>query len=159
MALCVAIQMDPIGEIDLDKDSTFMLALEAQKRGYQLYHYTPAQLSLYHDHLIATAQPLVVRYERDNHATLGANETLNLATADVVLLRQDPPFDMAYITTTHLLEHIHPKTWVVNDPINVRNAPEKLLITHFPSLMPPTLITRTADDVSGFSTRIPRHYY
>ena len=150
MALSVAIQMDPISKIDINKDSTFMLALEAQKRGYQLYHYTPTQLSLHHDQLIATAQTLVVRRERGNHTTLGTPQALNLATTDVVLLRQDPPFDMAYITTTHLLEHIHPKTRVVNDPINVRNAPEKLLITHFPSLMPPTLITRTADDVMVF---------
>ncbi|MCH9673749.1 MAG: glutathione synthase [Gammaproteobacteria bacterium] len=150
MAKTVAIQMDPISGIDIDKDSTFVLAMEAQRRGYDLYHYTPAELSFHHTKVIATAQPLEVRREYGNHATIGPTESIDLASVDVVLMRQDPPFDMAYITATHLLEHVHPQTLVVNDPINVRNAPEKLLITYFPELMPQTLITSAADDVLAF---------
>lgn len=142
--------MDPIGGIDIDKDSTFVLAMEAQRRGYQLYHYAPADLSFHHRSVRAKVQTLEVRREYGNHYTLGEFESMDLAQTDVVLMRQDPPFDMAYITATHLLEHIHPKTLVVNDPINVRNAPEKLLVTHFPDLMPTTLITRDADDVLAF---------
>ncbi|MGE3935667.1 MAG: glutathione synthase [Rhodospirillaceae bacterium] len=141
MSLAVAIQMDPIESINIDTDSTFMLALEGQARGHALFHYLPSQLAFSQGRLYATARPLKVRREKGNHFSLGAAEAIDLATMDVVLMRQDPPFDMAYITATHLLEHIHPQTLVVNDPAHVRNAPEKLFVTHFAELMPPTLIT------------------
>jgi glutathione synthase len=150
MSLAVAIQMDPISGINIDTDSTFMLALEGQKRGHGLYHYVPQDLSFRHGRLVARMQALEVRRERGNHYTLGPAEVVDLATMDVVLMRQDPPFDMAYITATHLLEHVHPKTLVVNDPVSVRNAPEKLFVTHFNELMPPTLITSRRDEVVAF---------
>ncbi len=150
MSLAVAIQMDPIESIDIDADSTFVIALEARRRGHRLFHYLPQDLALKDGRIRARARPLEVRREAGNHATLGAAIDLDLADVDVVLMRQDPPFDMAYITATHLLEHIHPKTLVVNDPVNVRNAPEKLFVTHFPTLMPPTLITASADDIHAF---------
>ncbi|MEQ9641576.1 MAG: glutathione synthase [Alphaproteobacteria bacterium] len=153
MSLAVAIQMDPIEPVDIDADSTFALALEAQERGHALFHYLPSALSFKHGRVIAKARPLSVRHERGNHASLGAFETLDLAGVDVVLMRQDPPFDMAYITATHILEHIHPQTLVVNDPIHVRNAPEKLFVTHFPDLMPPTLITSDIDEVKAFRAK------
>jgi len=141
MSLAVAIQMDPIEDINIDTDSTFVLALEAQARGHALFHYLPQDLAFVHARLYATVRPLEVRREHGNHFTLGAPQSIDLATMDVILMRQDPPFDMAYITATHLLEHIHPATLVVNDPVHVRNAPEKLFVTHFNELMPPTLIT------------------
>jgi glutathione synthase len=141
MSLTVGIQMDPIEGIDIDADSTFVLALEAQRRGYALFHYLPRDLSFLDGRVYARVRPLQVRRERGNHATLGAPEQVDLATFDIVLMRQDPPFDMAYITATHILEHIHPETLVVNDPVHVRNAPEKLFVTHFQGLMPPTLIS------------------
>ncbi len=150
MSLAVAIQMDPIEPINIDADSTFVLALEAQARGHALFHYLPQDLTYSHGRVRARAHPLKVRREKGNHATLGAAETLDLATMDVVLMRQDPPFDMAYITATHLLEHIHPQTLVVNDPAHVRNAPEKLFVTHFPELMPPTLITADRAEIAAF---------
>ena len=150
MSLAVAIQMDPIAGIDIHADSTFVLALEAQKRGHGLYHYLPQDLSFRHNRLVARVQPLQVRREAGSHYTLGAAETVDLATMDVVLMRQDPPFDMAYITATHLLEHIHGDTLVVNDPVSVRNAPEKLFVTHFSELMPPTLITSDRDEILAF---------
>ena len=150
MSLTVAIQMDPIEGIDIDADSTFVLALEAQARGHSLYHYLPQDLVLNNGRLIAGARPLRVRREMGDHSTLGAQEWIDLALVDVVLMRQDPPFDMAYITATHLLEHVHPKTLVVNDPVSVRNAPEKLFVTHFPELMPPTLITSSKEQIVEF---------
>jgi glutathione synthase len=150
MSLAVAIQMDPISGINIDTDSTFVLALEGQKRGHGLFHYVPQDLSFRNGRLIARVQPLQVRRERGNHFTLGTAENVDLATMDVVLMRQDPPFDMAYITATHLLEHVHPKTLVVNDPVSVRNAPEKLFVTHFSELMPPTLITSSRDEIVAF---------
>jgi glutathione synthase len=142
--------MDPIESIDIEGDSTFALALEAQTRGHALFHYLPQNLSLRDGRVLARAQPLQVRREADNFFTKGAEETLDLAGVDVVLMRQDPPFDMAYITATHVLEHIHPQTLVVNDPVSVRNAPEKLFVTHFDGLMPPTLITSNRDDITAF---------
>ena len=142
MSLAVAIQMDAMGTIDIAGDSTFALALEGQARGHALFHYLPADLSLQQGRVVTRARPLQVRPEMGNHYTLGDAELLDLATMDVVLMRQDPPFDMSYITATHLLEHIHPKTLVVNDPVHVRNAPEKLFVTQFENVMPPTLITR-----------------
>lgn len=141
MKLKVAIQMDHVSTIDIDGDSTFVLGLEAEKRGYEVWHYTPPDLVFRDRKVMARAQPMKLRREKGNHFTLGAAEMVDLATLDVVLLRQDPPFDMSYITTTHLLEHVHPRTLVVNDPASVRNAPEKLFVTHFDNVMPPTLIT------------------
>jgi glutathione synthase len=150
MSLAVAIQMDPIESINIDADSTFVLALEGQARGHRLWHYLPRQLSLKHGRVTARARPLTVRREKGNHFTLGPEAVLDLAGLDVVLMRQDPPFDMAYITATHVLEHIHPKTLVVNDPAEVRNAPEKLFVTHFPELMPPTLISSDRQEIDAF---------
>ena len=151
MRLAVAIQMDHVSGIDVDADSTFALALEAQRRGHALHHYLPTDLALHGRRLTARAQPLEVRRARDGrHATLGDFETVDLADFDVILMRQDPPFDLAYVTATHLLEHVHPATLVVNDPVSVRNAPEKLFATHFPALMPPTLITSRADEIGAF---------
>ncbi len=150
MSLAVGIQMDPIESVNIDADSTFVLALEAQARGHALFHYHPRNLSLRHGRLYAEARPLQVRRKKGDHCTLGAPGALDLATLDIVLMRQDPPFDMAYITATHLLEHIHPDTLVVNDPAHVRNAPEKLFVTHFPELMPPTLITSDRAEVLAF---------
>jgi len=150
MSLAVAIQMDPIEVVDIDADSSFALALEAQARGHGLFHYLPQALSFRDGRVVARAQPLTVRREHGNHATLGAAQELDLAAMDVVLMRQDPPFDMAYITATHLLEHIHPATLVVNDPVAVRNAPEKLFVTHFDGPMPPTVITSDREEVLRF---------
>ncbi|KAF0118495.1 MAG: glutathione synthase [Rhodospirillaceae bacterium] len=150
MHLTVAIQMDPIETIAIDTDSTFVLAVEAQRRGHILFHYLPQDLSLRGADVYATARPLVVRRAPGNHSTLGDATHLRLATVDVVLMRQDPPFDMAYITATHLLERLHPRTLVVNDPAEVRNAPEKLFVTHFPQLMPPTLITSSREEIVAF---------
>ncbi|UYN95342.1 MAG: glutathione synthase [Enhydrobacter sp.] len=141
MKLTVAIQMDHVSTIDIDGDSTFVLGLEAERRGHSVWHYTPRDLVFRDRKVMARAQPMKLRREKGNHFTLGAAEMLDLAKTDVVLLRQDPPFDMSYITTTHLLEHVHPRTFVVNDPASVRNAPEKLFVTHFDNVMPPTLIT------------------
>ncbi len=150
MSLAVAIQMDPIEAVDIDADSTFALALEGQARGHGLYHYLPKDLSLKNSRVVAKVRPLEVRREPGNHASLGARVEVDLVTMDIVMMRQDPPFDMAYITATHLLERIHPSTLVVNDPKHVRNAPEKLFVTHFPELMPPTLITADMDEVHAF---------
>ena len=150
MSLAVAIQMDPIESINIDADSTFVMALEAQRRGHALWHYLPKHLSMRHGRVVARARALPVRREKGNHATLGGYETIDLATMDVVLMRQDPPFDMSYITATHLLEHVHPRTLVVNDPVKVRNAPEKLYVTHFADVMPPTLITSDREEVLAF---------
>ena len=151
MTLTVAIQMDHVSTIDIDGDSTFVMALEAQKRGYKLFHFEPQGLSMSNGRIIAVGQPLEVRREKGNHFTLGDYQTIDLANdSDVVLMRQDPPFDMSYITATHFLEMVHPKTLVVNNPREVRNAPEKLLVTEFPDFMPPTLITRDRAQVTAF---------
>jgi glutathione synthase len=150
MGLDVAIQMDPIDVINIEADSTFALALEAQLRRHVLFHYLPQDLSLSHGKVVATARPLEVRRVHGDHYTLGEPRVIDLADVDIVLMRQDPPFDMAYITATHLLEHVHPDTLVVNDPIEVRNAPEKLFVTHFPELMPPTLITSEKAEILEF---------
>ncbi|HAM47093.1 MAG TPA: glutathione synthase [Alphaproteobacteria bacterium] len=153
MTLKVAIQMDPVSGIDIDGDSSFALALEAQARGHALFYYLPAHLSLRENAVIAKGHALSVRREAGNHFSLGAREMVNLREFDTVLMRQDPPFDMGYITATHILEHIHPDTLVVNDPAHVRNAPEKLLVTNFPELMPPTLITNDREEVRDFRAR------
>jgi len=153
MSLAVAIQMDPIEAVNIDADSSFVLALEAQKRGHALFHYLPRQLFFREQRVYATARSLEVRRERGNHFTLGAPQAIDLATLDIVLMRQDPPFDMSYITATHLLEHVHPQTLVVNDPVHVRNAPEKLFVTHFEGVMPPTLITSDRAEIVEFRKR------
>jgi len=150
MGLVVAIQMDPIEAIDIDADSTFMMAMEAQRRGHSLLHYLPQELSFRDGTVYARARALEVRREKGDHFTMGESGLIDLATADVVLMRQDPPFDMAYITATHLLEHIHPDTLVVNDPAEVRNAPEKLFVTRFDGLLPPTLITSDRTEILAF---------
>ena len=150
MALTIAVQMDPIARINVRGDSTFAMLLEAQRRGHTIFYYTPDQLSLRGSDVLATVRPLSVRDDERDHFTLGDARRESLAYFDVVLLRQDPPFDLAYITTTHLLERIHPKTLVVNDPASVRNAPEKIFVTQFPDLMPPTLISRDIDEINAF---------
>jgi glutathione synthase len=150
MPLTIAVQMDPIAQINIKGDSTFALMLEAQSRGHSLLFYTPERLSLSSGRIIADVEPVTVQPVVGDHATLGEMRRMDLSEADVVLLRQDPPFDMGYITTTHLLEQIHPKTLVVNDPAHVRNAPEKLFVTAFPDLMPPTLITRSRAEIESF---------
>jgi glutathione synthase len=150
MKLNVAVQMDPIARINIKGDSTFALLLEAQKRGHDLSYYTPDKLSMVGEEIVAPVQSLTVRDEPGNHFNLGEPKRAALNGFDVVLLRQDPPFDLAYITSTHLLERIHPKTLVVNDPASVRNAPEKLFVMNFPQLMPPTLISRDLDEINAF---------
>ena len=152
MPLRIACQMDPIDRIDIRGDSTFALLLEAQRRGHELFYYTPYDLALNGKHLIARGSPLKVEDRIGAHYQLGERRIEDLGEWDVVMLRQDPPFDMAYITTTHLLERIHPRTLVVNDPAHVRNAPEKVFVLDFPELMPPTLVTRNPEDVKAFRT-------
>jgi glutathione synthase len=150
MRLNVAVQMDPIERINIKGDSTFALLLEAQKRAHPLSYYTPDQLALRDGKVFATVRPLVVRDIAGDHYTLGEPRHAELASFDVVLLRQDPPFDLAYITTTHMLERVHPKTLVVNNPAAVRNAPEKVFVTEYPDLMPPTLVTRDLGAIKDF---------
>jgi glutathione synthase len=150
MKLNVAVQMDPIARINIRGDSTFALLLEAQKRGHALSYYTPDKLSLRGEELVAPVQVLTVRDEVDDHFTLGEPRREPLAAYDVILLRQDPPFDLAYITSTHFLERLHPRTLVVNNPASVRNAPEKIFVMDFPDLMPPTLISRDLDEINAF---------
>jgi glutathione synthase len=150
MTLNVAVQMDPIARINVRGDSTFALLLEAEKRGHSLSYYTPDKLSLRGKELVAPVQSLTVRDHVGDHFTLGEPKPTPLESFDVLLLRQDPPFDLAYITSTHFLERIHPKTLVVNDPASVRDAPEKLFVMNFPQLMPPTLISRDIDEINAF---------
>jgi glutathione synthase len=154
MTLAVAIQMDPIESVDIKGDSTFVLALEAQSRGHKLYHYLPKHLTFRAGpdgaRVSAKMRPLEVRRVEGDHFTLGAPEVLDLRELDVVLMRQDPPFDMSYITATHVLDHVHPDTLVVNDPTSVRNAPEKLFVTHFAKYMPPTLISSDREEILAF---------
>ncbi|MFN3671859.1 MAG: glutathione synthase [Bosea sp. (in: a-proteobacteria)] len=150
MSLTVAVQMDPIERIRIAGDSSFAMMLEAQARGHTLFTYTPDKLSMRDGKVTAALKPTVVRDIEGDHVTLGAEERVDLATIDVVLLRQDPPFDMGYVTTTHLLERIHPRTLVVNNPAHVRNAPEKIFVTEFPDLMPQTLITRDKAEIEAF---------
>lgn len=152
MSLRVAVQMDPIETINITGDSTFALMLEAQRRGHKMVVYGPEALSLKDNHLTARVHPVSVRDEKGNHASLGEATKVDLGTFDVVLMRQDPPFDMHYTTATHLLDRIHPKTLVVNDPTSVRNAPEKILVNEFPDLMPPTLISRDRAEIEAFRT-------
>ena len=150
MGLKIAIQMDPIASVDIDADSTFRLAEEAQARGHELFYYTPDNLFWRDGQLFARGWPLEVRRVKGDHFTLGEEANVDLGSFDVVWLRQDPPFDMGYITTTHLLERIHPQTLVVNDPFWVRNFPEKLLVLQFPELIPPTMIARDLGAIRRF---------
>jgi glutathione synthase len=150
MRLNVAVQMDPIERINIRGDSTFALLLEAQARAHALSYYTPDQLAMRDGEVSANVRPLAVRDKAGDHFTLGEPGRVALSSFDVVLLRQDPPFDLAYITSTHMLERIAPKTLVVNDPAQVRNAPEKVFVTEFPDLMPPTLVTRDLDAIKQF---------
>jgi glutathione synthase len=150
MTLNVAVQMDPIARINHKGDSTFAMLLEAQKRGHRLSYYTPDRLSLRGNDVVASVQTLTVRDVEGDYFTLGEPARVDMKSFDVVLLRQDPPFDMAYITSTHLLERIHPKTLVINDPASVRNAPEKIFVMGFSDLMPPTLISRDKDEINAF---------
>ena len=150
MRLNIAVQMDPIERISIRGDSTFALLLEAQKRGHAIAYYTPDRLALLGAKVVANVQPLKVRDQQGDHFSLGEARRTELTEFDVVLLRQDPPFDLAYITTTHLLERIQPGTLVVNDPSAVRNAPEKMFVMEFPELMPPTLITRDLAEIKAF---------
>lgn len=150
MVLRAAIQMDPIERIAIRGDFTFALMLEAQIRGHELFYYTPSDLSFRDGRVIAHGYPIRVADVEGCHYQLGERQSVDLSDFDTVFLRQDPPFDMNYITTTHILERLQPGVVVVNDPANVRNAPEKLLVTQFPDLMPPTLITRSLEDVRAF---------
>jgi len=150
VSLKVAIQMDPIDAIDIDADSTFRIALEAQERGHQLFYYTPDKLAFQNGRVTARGWPLTVQNVKGDHFSLGEEVEVDLSEWDVVLLRQDPPFDMGYITTTHILQMIHPATLVVNDPFWVRNYPEKLLVLRFPELIPPTTIARDLDTIRAF---------
>ena len=150
MPLTVAVQMDPIAGIRIQGDSTFALLLEAQARGHELLFYTVDSLSMRDGAVSARMQPLQVRDVEGDHFTLGASAMRAVDTVDVVLMRQDPPFDMGYITATHLLERVHPRTLVVNDPAHVRNAPEKIMVTLFPDLMPSTLISRDRETIQAF---------
>src|SRR5437867_7490300 len=150
MGLKVAVQMDPIERINIRGDSTFALLLEAQTRGFPIAYYTPDQLAMRDGKLFTQARPLAVRDREGEHYSLGEPRRVELAQFDVVLMRQDPPFDLAYVATTHLLERIHPRTLVVNDPAHVRNAPEKMFVMAFPQLMPPTLITRDLAEIKAF---------
>ncbi|MBV9751889.1 MAG: glutathione synthase [Hyphomicrobiales bacterium] len=150
MPLTVAVQMDPIERINVASDSTFALMLEAKGRGHKLLVYTPDRLSMLDGKVVATMREAEVRDIVGDHVTLGEPRRVELADMDVVLMRQDPPFDLAYITATHLLERVHPKSFVVNDPASVRNSPEKIFVTEFPQLMPPTLITRDKAEIEAF---------
>ena len=153
MPLSIALQMDPIGSIDIAGDTSFALALEAQRRGHSLWYYTPDSLSLKEGRVEAVGQSLALRDRAGDHFTAGDSERRGLDSFDVILMRQDPPFDMAYITLTHLLEMLPPSTMVVNNPAEVRNAPEKLLVTMFTELMPPTLISRDTEAIKSFRER------
>jgi glutathione synthase len=150
MPLNVAVQMDPIERINIRGDSTFALLLEAQKRGHRLSYYTPDRLAQNGAKIFAATQSLSVRDQAGDHVTLGEAKRTDLSSFDVILLRQDPPFDLAYITTTHMLERVHPKTLVVNNPAQVRNAPEKTFVLDYPDLMPPTLVTRDLAEIKAF---------
>ncbi|MHA1189294.1 MAG: glutathione synthase [Alphaproteobacteria bacterium] len=142
MVLTVAFQMDHISGLDIAGDTTFALMLEGQRRGHALLHYTPGQLSLTGQKVEAAVEPVTVADQVGRHFELATARRMDLSGCDAVFLRQDPPFDMSYISSTHLLDRIHPETLVVNDPAHVRNAPEKLFVMEYPDLMPETVITR-----------------
>ena len=150
MTLRVAFQMDPIEAVDIFADSSFRIALEAQTRGHEVHVYTPDQLSFREGRIMARARAVRLQAVKGAHVEFGPEEDVDLGQFDVVWLRQDPPFDMGYITTTHLLDMIHPRTLVVNDPFWVRNYPEKLLVLQFPELTPPTMIARDLATIRAF---------
>ncbi|MBX3481754.1 MAG: glutathione synthase [Caulobacter sp.] len=154
MTLRVAVQMDPIERVNIDTDTSFLMMMNAQARGHKLWVYTPDKLSLEEGRVRARAIPVTLRAEKGDHFTAGEPVTLDLADdIDVVLMRQDPPFDMAYITATHMLDAVHPRTLVVNNPTEVRNAPEKIFVTEFPGVQPPTLITSDVEAIHDFQDR------
>lgn len=153
MSLKVAIQMDPIGPINIDGDSTFRIMEEAQARGHSLFYYTPDKLVFQEGRVTAKGWPVTVQWVHGDHFWLGDEIEVDLSDFDVLWLRQDPPFDMGYITTTHILDMIHPDTLVVNDPFWVRNYPEKLLVLNFPDLTPPTMIARDLETLKEFRAR------
>jgi len=153
MSLKVAIQMDPIEGINIETDTTFFLMMEAQMRGHALWVYTPERIAYEDGRVTARGRPLNLQAVKGDHHRVGEWETRDLSEMDVILMRQDPPFDMAYITATHFLEAIHPKTLVVNNPFEVRNAPEKLFVTGFPGVQPPTLITSDPNAIYDFRER------
>ena len=153
MALKIAFQMDPIASVNIDADSTFRLAEEAQARGHALFVYTPDRLAYQSGRVTARGTPVTVQRVRGDHVAFGAEAEVDLADFDVVWLRQDPPFDMGYITTTHILEHLPPTTVVANDPFWVRNSPEKLLVLRFPDLTPPTTIARDLATLRAFKAQ------
>jgi len=143
--------MDPLEAVNVESDTTFLMALTGQARGHKLWVYDFRTLALEDGRLFCRARPVTVQRKQGDHADFGPEQRLDLAQdVDVILMRQDPPFDMAYITSTHLLERIHPKTLVVNDPAWVRNSPEKIFVTEFADLMPPTLITRDVTEIARF---------
>ncbi len=150
MSLTVAVQMDSIKGIKIAGDSTFAMLLEAQARNYPLWHYTPDRLNFENGKVTAMADSITVRDVEGDHVTFGESKRLDLSTVDVVLLRQDPPFDLAYISTTHMLERLPKKTLVINNPRSVRDAPEKIFVMDFPDLMPPTLISRDRQEIEAF---------
>lgn len=150
MALKIAIQMDHIANISIGGDTSFALCLEAQARGHELYHYTPDRLTMSGSDVTAAMEMLEVRDVEGDHFTLGDKVRTSLRDMDVVLLRQDPPFDMNYITTTHMLEMVHPDTLVVNNPRSVRNAPEKIFVMEYGDLMPETIVTLDLDEIRAF---------
>lgn len=150
MTLDVAFQMDPVESVDIDADTTFVLALEAQERGYATWVYQPQDLVYRDGTVMARCRPMTLRRRTGDHASLGEARWQDLSGVDVILMRQDPPFDMSYITATHILEKLHPATLVVNDPAGVRNAPEKLFVTHFEGVMPPTLIAHSPEAIRTF---------
>ena len=153
MGLNVALQMDPIEDVSIDADSTFRIGLEAEARGHRLFQYTPDQLIFDEGRVMARGRDVSLRRERGNHVSFGDWRMADLTEFDVVWLRQDPPFDMAYVTSTHLLERVHPATLVVNDPFWVRNSPEKLMVLDFPDLTPPTMIARDPAAIRAFRAR------
>ena len=152
-SLRIAMQMDPIERVDINADSSFRIMEEAQARGHELFYYTPDKLFFDEGIVKATGWPVTVKREQGNHFALGELAEVALGDFDVVWIRQDPPFDMGYITTTHLLDMVHPETLVVNDPTWVRNYPEKLLVLAFPDLTPPTMIARDLNTLRGFKNR------
>lgn len=150
MAVKVALQMDPVETINIKADSSFVMGLEALKRGYELYYYLPDELTFKNHQVTAPLKPLKLYNNADKFYEIGFAHDTNLAEMDVILMRQDPPFDMGYITATHFLEHLREHVLIVNDPLEVRNAPEKLLVTYFPELIPRTVITRSLSEAEAF---------
>ena len=153
MPLQVAVQMDPLERVNIETDTTFFLMLEAQTRGHGLFVYAPEMLSLDDGRVLARGRAANLRAVQGNHHTVGDIEVRDLSDFNVVLMRQDPPFDLAYITGTYFLEKIHPATLVVNNPAEVRNAPEKLFVTGFPGLQPPTLVSSDPEALHDFHKR------